>query len=157
MVRRVFLAVLVLGLVAAVVAGWLLVTEEADHEPPQQERAAVVGAAEDGWQQLSYRGVRLEVPPGWTRMDGDCEFAAEHWGPPELAPCSTDVGVWFYASATFDPGEGPGVHPVDPSDGLPDGGFGGYVTPGDLAVYAQDLDEEVVRRVLRSARRPAAA
>lgn len=156
MVRRLFLAVLVLGLVAAGGAGWLLFTAEPEHDSPPEERADVVGAVADGWQELSYGGLRVEVPAGWTRMDGDCESAAEHWGPTELGPCSTDVGVWFHASATFDPFSGPGVHAVEATGDLPDGGFGGYVTPGDLAVYAQDVDQEVVRRVLRSVAEPTA-
>ena len=63
-------------------------------------------------------------------------------------------GGRFYASATFDPATGPGVHVVEPTEGLPDGGWGGYVTPGDLAVYAQDVDAEVVRRILRSVSEP---
>ena len=156
MVHRVFLAVLVLGLVTAGAVGWLLFTAEPEHESPSEEQADVVAAADDGWQELSYGGLRVEVPSGWTRMDGDCESAAEHWGPTELGPCSTDVGVWFHASATFDPFTGPGVHAVEPTDDLPDGGYGGYVTPGELSVYAQDLDAEVVRRVLRSVREPTA-
>ena len=155
MVRKLFLVVLVLGLGVAAAAGWLLFSAEPEHEAPVEEHADVVGAAADGWQQLAYRGLQLELPPGWTRMDGDCEFAAEHWGPAELAPCSADVGVWFYASATFDPSAGPGTHPVEATDNLPSGGFGGYVTPGDMAVYAQDVDRDVVQRVLRSVRHPA--
>jgi hypothetical protein len=154
MVRRLFLVVLVLALVAAAGAGWLLFTTDPEHDPPPEERADVVGAVDDGWQQLSYRGLRLEVPAGWTRMEGDCESVAEHWGPTELGPCSADVGVWLYGAATFDPAGGPGVHPVEATDDLPDGGFGGYVTPDDVAVYAQDVDQEVVRRVLRSVREP---
>ena len=154
MVRRLFLAVLVLGLAVAAGVGWVLFTADPEDEPAVEERADVVGAADDGWQQLSYRGLRLEVPGGWTRMDGDCESAAEHWGPSELEPCSAGVGVWLYGAATFDPGDGPGVHAVEATDNLPDGGFGGYVTPSDVAVYAQDLDEEVVQRVLESVREP---
>jgi hypothetical protein len=154
MVRRLLLAVLVCGLVVAGVAGWVLFTEKPDDEAPEQVPADVVGAAADGWQQLAYGDLRLEVPPGWTRMEGDCEFAAEHWGPTELGPCSADVGVWFYAGATFDPGTGPGAHPVEGTDDLPDGGFGGYVIPGDVAVYTQDVDKDVVQRVLRSVREP---
>jgi len=154
MARRVFLAVLVLGLVVAGGAGWLLFTAEPERESRSDPRADVVGAADDGWQELSYGGLRVEVPAGWTRMDGDCDSAAEHWAPTDLGPCSEDVGVWFHASATFDPSSGPGVHAVEASDAAPDGGYGGYVTLGDLAVYAQDLDAEVVRRVLRSVREP---
>jgi len=154
MVRRLFLAVLVLGLIASACVGWLLFTTETEHDPPAPEQADVGEVGEDGWQELSFGGLRVEVPPGWTRMDGDCESDAEHWAPTELGPCSADVGVWFHASGTFDPASDPGVHPVEATDALPDGAFGGYVTRADLAVYAQDLDEEVVRRVLRSVREP---
>jgi len=157
MVRKLFIVVLVLGVAAAAGAGWLLYTAEPEDEPSVVEQADVVGAADDGWQQLAYQEVRVEVPPDWVRLEtSGCEFVAEHWGPTDLGPCSGAVGLWFYAGATFDPGTGPGVHAVEPTDGLPDGGWGGYVTPGDLAVYAQDVDQEVVRRVLRSVDEPTA-
>jgi hypothetical protein len=155
MVRRLFIVVLVLGVAAAAWAGWWLYSAEPEHEPPQQERADVVGAADDGWQQLAYQELRIEVPPDWVRLEtSGCDNVAEHWGPTDLGPCASAIGVWFYASATFDPASGPGVHAVEPTNGLPDGGFGGYVTPGDQAVYAQDVDQEVVRRVLRSVSEP---
>jgi hypothetical protein len=91
------------------------------------------------------------VPPAWDRLDTSaCEFQAEHWGPADVEPCSSGIGLWFYASATFDPATGPGVHAEPPSDQLPEGGWAGYVTRSDVAVYAADFDREVVRRILRS-------
>lgn len=155
MVRRLFIVLLVLGVAGAAGAGWLLFSAEPEHEPPEQVRAGVVGATDDGWQRLAYQEFRLEVPPSWVRLEtSSCDNVAEHWGPTDLGPCTGAVGVWFYGSATFDPATGPGVHAVEPTNGLPDGGWGGYVTPGDLAVYAQDVDAEVVRRILRSVSEP---
>ena len=155
MVRRLFILLLVLGVAAAAGAGWWLFTTEPDRESPEEVHAGVVGAAEDGWQELAYQEFRLEVPPDWVRLEtSGCENVAEHWGPTDLGPCAGAIGVWFYGSDSFDPAAGPGVRPVEPSNGLPDGGWGGYVTPGDLVVYAQDVDEEVVRRILRSVSEP---
>jgi hypothetical protein len=153
--RRILVGVLVVGLALAGYAGYRLFTTEPDEDAPEQERASVTGAAEDGWQRLSYGELRLEVPPGWSRLDmTECESAIEHWGAPDTDPCADDLGLWFFASAVFDPATGPGVHRVDPSDSLPTGGWAGYVTRGDTVVDVADLDEAVVRRVLQSVVEP---
>jgi len=155
MVRRLFLVVLVLGLVAAAGAGWLLFTADPERESPEVERAGVVGATDDGWQRLGYRDSRLEVPTGWGPLDTSvCELPFEHWGPEGADPCGEGPGVWFYDSSRYDSEVGPGVRRLDATDDLPDGGWGGYVVQASDVVYAQDVDAEVVRRVLRSVSRP---
>ena len=107
MVRRLFIVLLVLGVAGAAGVGWLLFTAEPERRTARcRSSADVVGAADDGWQQLAYQEFRLEVPPDWVRLEtSGCEFVAEHWGPTDLGPCTGAVGVWFYASATFDPGD----------------------------------------------------
>ena len=155
-VRRVVLGLLVVGLVVAAAVGYHLVTAEpeADGDGAEQPRSRTTGTTDDGWRVVAYDTVTLEVPPAWGFLDtSGCEFAAEHWGPDGVDPCSSGVGLWFYGSATFDPATGPGVHKEPPSDALPDGGWAGYVTRVDVAVYAVDLDRELVRRVLRSVSR----
>jgi hypothetical protein len=79
-----------------------------------------------------------------------CQLSPEHWGPPGLDPCADDLGLWFWASATFDPATGPGVHPAPASADLPQGGWAGYVTRDDLAVDVAHTDQAVVRRILQS-------
>jgi hypothetical protein len=158
LIRRIFVGVLVVGLAVAGYVGYRLFTAEADHDAPAEVRAEVVGSAEDGWQQLSYGELRLEVPPEWGRLDtAECESAIEHWGAPETDPCAGDLGLWFLASAVFDPATGPGVHRVEPSESLPTGAWAGYVTRGDTVVNVADLDQEVVRRILQSVAEAAAA
>jgi hypothetical protein len=148
MIRKAFVALLVVGLGVSGWVGYRLFTEEPRHDPPASR---VVGSTDDGWQQVTYRGVDLEVPPEWTRLDmAECDFSPEHWGPAGLGPCADDIGLWFYASATFDPATGPGVHTAPASANLPDGGWAGYVTRGDLAVYVGYTDQAVVRRILQS-------
>jgi|EndMetStandDraft_8_1072994.scaffolds.fasta_scaffold293381_2 hypothetical protein len=157
MVRRLFLAALVVGLGVAAGAGWLLFTAEPEHEPPEVLRAGVVGATDDGWQRLGYRDSRLEVPTGWAPLDTtECELPVEHWGPAEADPCGEGPGVWFYAAATYDAATGPGAHRLAANDDLPDGGWAGYVVHDPDVMYVQDVDAEVVRRVLHSVSQPAA-
>jgi hypothetical protein len=148
MVRKIFIALLVVGLAVAGVEGYRLFNEDPHHDPPPSR---VIGTTDDGWQQITYRGVDLEVPPDWERLDvSGCEVGPERWGPAGTDPCAGDVGLWFWASATFDPATGPGVHPAPASAGLPQGGWGGYVTRGDLVVDVAHPDQAVVRRILQS-------
>jgi hypothetical protein len=147
-VRVAIVCLLVAGLAVAGYAGYRLFTDETTHHAAVSR---VTGTTDDGWQQVTYRGVDLEVPPGWTRLDtADCSFVVEHWGPADLDPCADDAGLWFYASATFDPATGPGVHTAPASEDLPDGGWAGYVTRGDVVVDVADADQAVVRRILQS-------
>jgi hypothetical protein len=148
-VRMAVVALLVVGLGVAAYAGYRLFTES-----PPAHRAAVsrtTGTTDDGWQVVTYRGLHLEVPPDWRRLDmSSCDSEPERWGPAGLDPCAPDAGLWFLASATFDPATGPGVHTAPVSASLPEGGWAGYVTRGDLVVDVADPDEAVVRRILQS-------
>jgi hypothetical protein len=147
-VRAVVVVLLVGGLLVAAYAGYRLFTEEPAHHPPVSR---ATGTTDDGWQQVTYRGVQLEVPPGWQRLDmAGCGSAPERWGPAGLDPCAGDAGLWFRAAASFDPATGPGVHTAPASPHLPDGGWTGYVTRGDVVVDVADPDQAVVRRILQS-------
>ena len=148
-VRAVVVAVLVVALLAGGYAGYRLFTADPPTRHPAVSRAT--GTTDDGWQQVTYRGVDLEVPPGWKRLDmAECDLQPERWGPAGLDPCADDAGLWFWASATFDPATGPGVHTAAASADLPDGGWAGYVTRGDVVVDVADPDQAVVRRILQS-------
>jgi hypothetical protein len=146
--RVAVIVLLVAGLVVAAYAGYRLVTEEPEHRPPVSRST---GTTDDGWQQVTYRGVTVEVPPEWERLDNaGCQGFTEHWGPGDLDPCAGDAGLWFLASATFDPATGPGVHAVPSSANLPEGGWGGYVTRGSVVVDVADASQDVARHVLQS-------
>jgi hypothetical protein len=148
-VRAVIVVLLVAGLALAGYAGYRLVTEE-----PEQHAAPVsrsTGTTDDGWQVVTYRGVHLEVPPDWRRLDmSGCDGPTERWGPAGLDPCAPDAGLWFQEAATFDTSLDPGVHTAPASESLPDGGWAGYVTRGDVVVDVADPDQAVVRRILQS-------
>ena len=148
-IRMAVVVLLVAGLVVAGYVGYRLFTEQPRHEPPTSR---VTGTTDDGWQQITYRGLDLEVPPEWQRLSSTaCDFVTvEHWGSPDQDPCSGDTGLSFLDSRSFDPATGPGVHTVPTSDSLPDGGWSGYVTRGDVVVDVTDGDEAVVRRILKS-------
>jgi hypothetical protein len=142
------MAVLIAGLVVAGSAGYRLFTEKPVHEP---QMSRVSGTTDDGWQQVTYRGVTVELPPGWKRLDtAICDRDLERWAAPGEEPCEGEVGLWFIDADTFDPVSGPGVHTSAASDVFPDGGWTGYVTRGDVVVDATDADEAVVRRILQS-------
>ncbi|MEU4217360.1 hypothetical protein [Actinoplanes sp. NPDC026623] len=118
--------------------------------PGEPRPAAVVSSAapsaRPGWQTIEYRGVQVDIPSAWERVDpSDCEF--KQWALPGSSPCGRTEGVAFYGSALFDPAHGPGVR--RDADGA---GWGGYVYAGDYAVSASDTDREVVQRLLDSAR-----
>jgi hypothetical protein len=151
MVRRIRAAVVVLlicGLMVAGYAGYRLFTEEPKHQPAVSR---TTGTTADGWKQVTYRGVNLEVPPDWRRLDvTGCDSTLERWGPAWLDPCANDRGLWFRESAAFDPATGPGVHTAPASENMPHGGWTGYVTRGDVVVDVADPDQAVVRRILQS-------
>ena len=81
----------------------------------------------------------------------DCEFKFEHWAPLDSGACGRGSGVSFYASATFDPAHGPGVHRSDTA-GADEPSWGGYVGAGDVDVYVADDSRDLVLRVLDSVR-----
>ena len=103
------------------------------------------------WKTIESRGVQVDVPASWDRLDvSDCEFQFELWGPPDSPACRLDAGgVAFYSSATFDPAHGPGVRRTDDNNGP---SWNGYAYAGDLAVYVSDDDRSLVRKVLSSVR-----
>jgi hypothetical protein len=147
-IRMAIVVLLVGGLAVAGYAGYRLFTEEPTHKP---QVSRVTGTTDDGWQEVTYKGVNVELPPGWERLEvADCGPSQERWGPADLDPCAGDAGLWFLASATFDPAGGPGVHTAPVSDNLPQGGWAGYVTRGDVVVNVADPDQAVVRRILQS-------
>jgi hypothetical protein len=151
-IRAAVVVALVVGLVVAGFVGYRLFSEEPDHDP---QVSRVTGSTDDGWQQVSYRGVTVELPPDWERLDmASCQASLEHWGPVELDPCADDVGLWFLASATFDSATGPGAHAAPASDNLVQGGWSGYVTRGDVVVSVAGSDEAAVRRILQSVSQP---
>jgi len=147
-IRMAIVAVLIAGLAVSAFAGYRLFTEEPHRDPPVSK---ATDTTDDGWQVVSYRGLTVELPPEWARLDTtSCDGSTERWGPAEVDPCSGDVGLWFLASATFDPGSGPGVHTAPVSANLPEGGWAGYVTRGKIVVNVGDADQAVVRRILQS-------
>jgi hypothetical protein len=151
-IRAAIVVLLVAGLAVAGYAGYTLFTEEPHHDPPVSK---ATDTTDDGWQVVAYRGVTVELPPDWERLDtAACATSPEHWGPAGLDPCADDVGIWFLASATFDASTGPGVHTVPVSDNLAQGGFGGYVTRGKVVVDVSADDQTAVRRILQSVSEP---
>jgi hypothetical protein len=148
-VRAAIVALLIVGLAGAGYAGYRLLTEERPPHAPAISRST--GTTADGWQVVTYRGLHLEVPPDWRRLDmTGCDLSLERWGPAGLDPCAPDAGLWFRSSATFDPATGPGVHTAPVSASLPNGGWAGYVTRGEVVVDVADADQAVVRRILQS-------
>jgi hypothetical protein len=148
-IRMAIVAVLIAGLVVAGFVGYRLFTEEPDREPPSSR---VTGTTDDGWQEVTYRGVTVEVPPDWQRLDtAICDNPLERWATVGQEQCEGDVGLSFLDSDSFDATTGPGVHTAPASDTLPTGGWTGYVTRGDLVVNVTGADEVVVRRILQSA------
>jgi hypothetical protein len=117
---------------------------------PAQQTAA--RSAEPGWKTIEYRGVQLDVPSDWERLDlSECEFRSERWAPPGSPPCDFEGGAVFYGSATFDPAHGPGVRRTG-ANGTDAAAWAGYVYAGDFAVYARHTDRDLVQRVLDTAR-----
>lgn len=146
--RATFIALLVIGLGVAGYVGYRLFTAEPDHDPPVSRAS---GRTDDGWLQVTYRGVTVEVPAQWERLDtSGCEGATEHWGSHDLDPCADDAGLWFLGSATYDPATGPGVHTVPVSANLAAGGWGGYVLRGEVVVSVADPSQDIARHVLQS-------
>jgi hypothetical protein len=148
-IRVAIVVILIAGLVVSGFVGYRLFTEEPDRDPPVSRNT---GSTDDGWQLVSYRGVTVELPPEWQRLDtAICDVDLERWASVGQEPCDGDAGLSFLDTDTFDAATGPGVHTTPASDVLPAGGFSGYVTRGDVVVNVTDADEVVVRRVLQSA------
>jgi hypothetical protein len=147
-IRAAIVVVLVAGLVVSGYVGYRLFTEDQDRPPRSSE---VTGTTDDGWHQVAYRGVTVELPPDWSRLDtGVCHGELERWAAAGHEPCDDDGGLSFLDATTYDPAIGPGVHPTPASNLLPDGGWAGYVTRGDVVVTVSDSEEVVVRRILQS-------
>ena len=153
--RSVRLLVLV-GVCAALVIAALIWFRPPADRPSEMVVHAPVPASESpvrqGWKTIDSRGVRLDVPSAWARLDmTDCEFQFEQWAPPDVGPCGLEGGAAFYRSATFDPAHGPGVRRTAKKRA---GAalWGGYVYAGDYAVYVSDTDRDLVREVLDSVR-----
>ena len=135
------------------IAGLLLGLASACNATADATPAAVVDSSPDSnWQTIEYHGVRVDIPVAWERSDmDDCEFKFEHWAPLDSGACGRGSGVSFYASATFDPAHGPGVHRSDTA-GAAEPSWGGYVGAGDVDVYVADDSRDLVVRVLDSVR-----
>ncbi len=142
---RLRLPALVVLLCAVALAGSVLWGAHDD------DGAEVVGrSSQAGWTTIQFRGVRVDVPPSWERVDtDDCEFEFEVWAAPGSRSCTGTGGLSFYQAANFDPGPAPGVHRTS-SEGGPE--WGGYAYAGELALYVSDDDRFTVLRVLGSAR-----
>jgi hypothetical protein len=147
-IRVAIVVILIAGLVVSGYVGYRLFTEEPDRDPPSSQ---VTGTTDDGWQQVSYRGVTVDLPPDWQRVDtAICDAELERWAAVGQEQCEGDTGMTFLDSDTFDAATGPGVHTTPASDTLPAGGWTGYVTRGDVVVNVTEADEAVVRRILQS-------
>jgi hypothetical protein len=148
-IRVAIVVILIAGLVVSGYVGYRLFTEEPDRDP---RPSLVTGTTDDGWQQVSYRGVTVDLPPDWQRLDtAICETQLERWSTAGQEQCEGDIGLTFLDADAFTATTGPGVHTTPPSDTLPAGGWTGYVTRGDVVVNVTEADEVVVRRILQSA------
>lgn len=109
----------------------------------------VLASVDTGWTTAEHDGVTVDLPPGWVAKDQTgCEWEFPSFGPPTADPCDPDAeGVSFYASATFDPADGPGLRRGED-------GWSGYAYAGDYAVYVHVADRQVGQRILDS-REPA--
>ena len=125
---------------------------ESDGGPSRSGSVAVEAPSSESWQTIEHRGVQVDIPATWERMDtSTCEFEIARWGDPAFSPCEFEHGVTFYGSALFDPAHGPGVvrSAIDR-----DVMWSGYAYAGDYAVYVFDNDDrQLVRDILASARK----
>jgi hypothetical protein len=148
-IRVAIVVILIAGLVVSGYIGYRLFTEEPDRDPPSSR---VTGTTDDGWQLVYYRGVTVELPSDWRRVDTSiCPTEVERWAGIGQEDCDSEAGLSFLDSDTFDAATGPGVHTTPASASLPAGGWTGYVTRGDVIVNVTEADEVVVRRILQSA------
>src|SRR5436190_6277190 len=131
---RLLSVVAVCALVLA--AAWLWFDRDGDG-------AEVVGdSSHRGWMTIRYRGVQVDIPASWERLDkSECEFQFEVWAPPNLKGCEWASGVAFYASATFDSAHEPGVSRTKIRN---EPEWGGYTYVGTFAIYASDDDRQTV-------------
>lgn len=97
---------------------------------------------------VEHQGVSVELPLAWVELDrSGCEFDFTVYGPEASDPCRPEQNLAFYASATFDPAYGPGIHRNPDGDG-----WGGYTYVDDTVVWVTATERDVVERVLDSAR-----
>ena len=95
-IRVAIVVVLIAGLVVAGYVGYRLFTEKTDRDPPSSR---VTGTTDDGWQQVSYRGVTVELPPDWQRLDtAICDAELERWATVGVEQCDGDTGLSFLDS-----------------------------------------------------------
>jgi hypothetical protein len=143
---RLFAAAAACAALFAVVFIWMKPTSDS----PRSEVVADSPAREE-WKTIEYRGVQIDVPSAWERLDmSDCELQYERWAPPHSPPCRYEGGAAFYGSATFDPAHGPGIRRTA-TKGTDAPTWSGYVYAGDYVVYASDNDRDLVQRLLDSA------
>lgn len=141
---RLLVALVASALVVAVVVWSLLVDRSRSHVVGDETRP--------GWKTVELDRVRVDVPQTWERTSrAGCEFEFERWAPRSDSGCNGHVGVSFFASATFDAAQLPGVlrrwHDGSWS------GWGAHTEAGDLAVDVIGPDRALVRRVLATVRR----
>ena len=89
-IRVAIVVILIAGLVVSGYVGYRLFTEEPDRDP---RPSLVTGTTDDGWQQVSYRGVTVDLPPDWQRLDtAICEVRARTLGDrPGQEQCEGDA------------------------------------------------------------------
>ncbi len=100
------------------------------------------------WRAARQGDVRADIPRDWESFTCDFDgFTSDVFGPTEADACDFRNYLAFYASATFDPMDGPGV--ITDGD---DARSSGYVYASDLAVSVGTDDRDLTRRMLASAR-----
>lgn len=105
----------------------------------------------DDLQTIEYDGVVADVPQDWTLFDGqDCEFPVVRAGPPGTDPCDPQTApLSFYGEANFDASTAPGELVNRDDSSL----ASGYVIAGSYAVYLNETEGDLARRILGSARK----
>ena len=120
-----------------------------DPPSPRPTPAVSTSPLPGGLQRIVFQGATVDVPDDWEPIDCG-EFTWTQLGPAGPGPCGGGAGVAFYASATFDPADGPGV--VRRSDQGASALWGGYEYGGDWAVYVQTPSRGLTRQVLGTVR-----
>jgi hypothetical protein len=104
-----------------------------------------------GWQTVVHDDVSVDLPGDWQSFTCDFDgFTSEIYGPTRDDACGFGTYVAFYASATFDPADLPGV--ITTGRGPENGTWGGYVYAGQYAVSASTIDADLTRHLLATAR-----
>lgn len=95
------------------------------------------------WQTIGRDGVVASVPTSWRRHECGGDAPAIH---APVDPCDSWTGAAFYGSSNYDAATGPGS--VVGTDGVQMG----HVSVGSFVLAVADVDRDLVRRVLASAR-----